>query len=156
MCAVGRSPRGDVVRGGLRKKSKKRENRRVIEVRKRNQLKNVLLYPGKDYISIVGIKQAEELASLFLASGGPFSAVTETNRTYIQQAAWIRNAIAHQSLHAVGTFRRKVPGVAALPTSKRFPGAFLRHVFRISPSQRRYEIYFAAYQTAAREIAGAW
>ena len=100
--------------------------------------------------------RAEELAALFIKRGLPFSAVSEPNCTLLQQAVRIRNAIAHESSFATEKFRASVPGVSALPRSKRSPGAFLRHEFRQAPSQRRYELYFAAYQTAAQEIAGAW
>ncbi len=136
--------------------SRRRQNRRLVEIKNRAHLRALLLYPGKSYLSINGIKQAEELASLFVASGAPFSAVAAQNRTYIQQAGWIRNAIAHQSKYAIERFRRDVPGVGTLPTPKRFPGPFLRHEFRVAPAQRRYEIYFWAYQSAAREVAEAW
>jgi hypothetical protein len=137
-------------------KSMKRHNRRIVEVKSRTQLLNLLLFGGKKYLAIGNLKQAEEAASLFLVGGTPFSAVAEHNRTHIQQAAWIRNAIAHRSRHAMEKFRQGVPGVEALSASKRFPGPFLRHVFRVAPVQRRYEIYFWAYQTAAKEMADAW
>lgn len=137
-------------------KSHKPGNTRLVTFRNRRYLEKVLLFPEKDYISIPSIKHAEELASLFVTKGRPFSAIGDTNRNHIQQAVWIRNAIAHQSSFAVGVFRTKVPGVASLPRSKRSPGAFLRHEFRISPRQRRYELYFAAFQSAANEITQAW
>jgi hypothetical protein len=82
--------------------------------------------------------------------------VSDHNRTLLQQAVLIRNAIAHESSFAMHQFRNKVPGVATLPHSKRAPAAFLRHVFRVAPAQRRVDLYFAAYQSAAREIAAAW
>ena len=137
-------------------KSRKKGNTKLATFKHRNHFRNLLLFPGKSYISIESLKRAEELAALFVVGGRPFSAVAEANRTHIQQAIWIRNAIAHQSAFAIGIFRERVPGVASLPTSKRVPGAFLRHEFRISPGQRRYELYFAAFQSAAREIARAW
>jgi hypothetical protein len=136
--------------------SKTRGNARLATFKHRNNLRNLLLYPGKSYISIENLKRAEELASLFVRNGQPFSAVTEANKTHIQQAIWIRNAIAHQSAFAIGVFRERVPGVVSLPTPKRWPGAFLCHEFRICPSQRRYELYFAAFQSASNEMAETW
>lgn len=133
-------------------------NTRLATFKKRRHLERLLLYPKKDYVSIPSLSKAEEMASLFISSGGPFSAVTETNRTHIQQATWIRNAIAHQhqGAFAMNSFKKKVPGVLSLPSAKRTPGAFLRHEFRVSPSQRRYELYLAAFQSAAKEIGNAW
>jgi hypothetical protein len=68
-----------------------------IFTEKSRHLENVLLCPGKEYLSIPSPARAEEMAALFIKSGGPFSAVAEANRTHIQQAMWIRNAIAHRS-----------------------------------------------------------
>ncbi len=137
-------------------KSPRRGVRRYATFQKRKHLEDVLLFPGKDYLSIPNLKRAEELAALFISQGRPISAVSEQNRNLLQQAVQIRNAIAHESPFAKKNFRANVPGVSALPRSKRSPGAFLRHEFRQAPSQRRYELYYVAYQSAAREIAGAW
>lgn len=131
-------------------------NQRYATFRKRRHLEDILLFPGKDYVSIPNLKRAEELAGLFISQGRPISAVSEPNRTLLQQATWVRNVIAHESAFAMQIFYKKVPGVDALPRSRRSPGAFLRHEFRQEPSQRRYELYFAAYQSAADEIARAW
>lgn len=136
--------------------SSKQGNRRFATFRTRNNLRDVLLFPNKPFLSIPNLKGAEALAGLFINQGRPISAVSEQNRTFIQQAVYIRNAIAHESPFAIERFRVRVPGVTTLPRSKRSPGAFLRHEFRVAPSQRRVELYFAAYQSAAKEIASAW
>ena len=136
--------------------SRRRDNRRYVSFQRRKYLEDVLLFPSKDYLSIPNLKRAEELAALFISRGRPMSAVSESNRTYLEQAVRIRNAIAHESTFALEKFRSRVPGVSALPPSKRSPGAFLRHEFRKAPSQRRYELYYAAYRSAAKEIARAW
>lgn len=136
--------------------SLRRGNRRYATFLTRRHLEEVLLFPGKDYLSIPSLKHAEELATLFIKQGRPISAVSESNRTFLQQAVRIRNAIAHENSFATKLFQKSVPGVGALPRSKRSPGAFLRHEFRTAPRQRRYELYYAAYQSAANEIAAAW
>ena len=140
----------------LRSRCTKRGNTRVATFKNRSHFRKLLLFPDRNYIGIQGLSRAQGLASLFVAKGRPFSVVAEPNRTHIQQAVLVRNAIAHQSSFAVKIFREKVPGVASLPTSKRMPGAFLRHEFRVSPTQRRFELYLAAFQSAANEIARAW
>lgn len=136
--------------------SSKRGNTRVATFKNRSYFRKLLLFPDKDYIALQDLGRVEKIASLFVSKGRPFSAVSEENKTHIQQAIWVRNAIAHQSSFAVKLFREKVPGVVSLPTSKRIPGAFLRHEFREAPRQRRFELYYAAFQSAANEIAGAW
>ena len=138
------------------KASKISRNRRHATFRNRRDLENVLLFPEKAYLSIPNLKRAEALAALFVNGGRPISAVTERNRTLLEQAARIRNAIAHDSSFAKRKFREGVPGVSALPPGKRTPGAFLRHEFRQQPSRRRCEVYFTAFRDAANEIARAW
>lgn len=130
--------------------------RRFAKFSRRSVLENILLFPERGFLSISNIKRAEELTSLFITGGRPISAVSEPNRAFLQQAVQIRNAIAHDSNFSKRKFRDGVPGVTSLPPAKRTPGAFLRHEFRTAPSQRRYELYFMAYQTSAREIAAAW
>ena len=136
--------------------SPRRGNYRLASFRSRWHLQQVLLHPNKDYVSFQSLKQTKELAALFTNEGRPFSAISESNQTYIQQAMWIRNAIAHQSDFALGLFRERVPGVDALLPNKQVPGPFLRFEFRVSPTQRRYELYFGALQRAAVEVHDAW
>lgn len=131
-------------------------DRRHVQVKSRSRLQKVLLHPEKEYISLTTVKQAEGLYKLFLQEGAPFSAISEPNRTFIQQAIWIRNAIAHSSSAASSAFRDKVPGVTSLPQNRRYPGAFLRHEFRVSPNQRRLNLYCSALVSAAREMASSW
>ena len=56
----------------------------------------------------------------------------------------------------MGIFREKVPGVDALLPHRRNPGPFLRFEFRKEPAQRRYEVYFGAFQGAATELRDSW
>lgn len=136
--------------------SPRKKKLRLVELSSRDALKKILLYPNKRYVGIDSLEDAEAIASLFIRDGKPFAAVSSPYRTLLQQAAWIRNAIAHQSDFAVKIFRDKVPGVSSLPIGRRTPGAFLRHEFRTSPTQRRYEIYSSAIKAAATEVQGAW
>ncbi len=129
---------------------------RLAAFSSRKQFERVLLHPNKKYLGISNVKEAQKITSLFVRDGIPFTAIDDASMTYLQQAVSIRNAIAHQGDHAVKLFRDSVPGVDQLRPAKRFPGAFLRHIFRQSPSQRRYELYFAAYKRSARLIADAW
>ncbi len=129
---------------------------RLISSWEENDARRLLLYPNKKYIGIQSLNEFRDYSRCFIKEGLPFSAVSESNSTRIQQSIYIRNAIAHRSKHSKEIFLSKVPGVSALANSKRTPGALLRHVFRQSPVQRRYEQYFAAYRGAAVEISASW
>ena len=132
------------------------ERLRLVSLSSRDALKSILLFPTKKYVGIDSLEDAEALASLFIQDGHPFAMVSPTYRTLLKQAACIRNAIAHQSDFAVESFQRKVPGVSSLPVGRRTPGAFLRHEFRTSPTQRRYEFYSSTIKAAAMEVHVAW
>lgn len=138
------------------KPSSIKKNFRLAEFKSRPVLRRLLLYPDKNYISLPTLKQAIKLAELLLDEGRPFSQISDRNQTFLRQAGWIRNAIAHHGEYAINEFREKVPGVTSLPGNRRMPGPFLRNIFRISPTQRRYEIYFTAFKSAASEIKNAW
>ena len=132
------------------------KNARQVSVKSREHLTNILLFGSKAYVSMSNVKKAEELMALFVKEGRPISLISERNRTLLGQAQIIRNAIAHDSNFAKRKFKESVPGVFSLPSSKRSPGAFLRHEFREQPRQRRYELYFGAYLSAASEMGDAW
>lgn len=136
--------------------SAKKGNFRLAEFKSRHHLRRVLLHPNKQYLSLQTLREARDLAALFVNEGRPISAISDANQTYIQQAMWIRNAIAHQSDYAMGIFRDKVPGVAGLTRNRQSPGPFLRDMFRVSPNQRRYEVYFTAFGGAAQELRDSW
>ena len=133
-----------------------RGNWRHATFRTRDSLRDMLTHGGRFHLKFGTIEDAVSWSSFVMNEGRPISAVSDYNRTLIGQGVRIRNAIAHDSIRAKKNFKKKVPGVAALPNSKRTPGAFLRHEFRRHPGQRRYEIYFGAYSMAANEIANAW
>lgn len=130
--------------------------RRLVRISTPERFRSILLHPNLDYVSMPTLKRAKDLFELYLVDGGPVAGITEANRTYIQQASWIRNAIAHASNHAERTFKEKVPGVDSLANNRRQPGPFLRHQFRQSPDQRRFELYLGAFLSAAREMDAAW
>ncbi len=136
--------------------SRKRGNARAVTFKKRSHLEQLLLFPSKDYLGISTVKQAESLTRILVPSGMPVATIDEPSRTLLQQAGWIRNAIAHESDHALQLFRKKVPGVEQLHSNKRYPAPFLRHEFRQSPIQRRLDVYFAAFQKSAEDMGRAW
>lgn len=130
--------------------------RRLASFRSKAQFRRALLHPNKDYVGLESLSKAVGLAKLYVPNGEPFASVSESNQTYLGHSVLIRNAIAHQSDHAMAKFRSKVPGVGSLPTPKRSPSAFLRHEFRQNPSQTRIDLYAGAFKSAATEIGQAW
>ena len=136
--------------------SKKPGNARYVEFQSKERFRRIILPGGDSYLSIATVEKAQTFASRFVQEGRPISRVSPQHCSHIGQAVLIRNAIAHDSRPAKKNFKEKVPGVRALPSGKQQPGSFLRHMFRVQPNRRRYEIYFGAYRAAASEIATAW
>jgi hypothetical protein len=138
------------------RRNKKAVGYRYATFRTESAVRDLLLYPKKNYIDIGSLKDGIALSSILVKQGLPLSRISEPNQTHIQEAVWIRNAIAHQSNYSLRVFRDKVPGVTSLLPLHRRPGPFLRAVFRTSPMQRRYEIYFTAFKSAAKDVMQAW
>lgn len=135
-----------------------RTGRRVLlSPRSRPHMWRLLKYPERDYVSVSSMKDAVERAKLFLHKDGlPFSSISEPNRTRLEHARLTRNAIAHHSESALNSFRAKVSGVEALANNQRFPGQFLRHRFRHTPDQRRWEMFFVVFKASAQEVESGW
>ena len=136
--------------------SHKPRRKRLATFKGKKHFREVLLYPGKEYIGLESLRKTIALTELYVPDGMPFSEVSEVNQTYLQQAVLVRNAIAHQTDVAIRKFRANVPGVSSLSKQKRTPGAFLRHQFRHGPNQTRFDLYAIAFKSAASDIKGAW
>ncbi len=81
----------------------------------------------------------EAMAELYFPNGEPFSLLTQGERGTIQEAIYVRNAVAHKSPYALKKFKDSVVGTRTLPTREKTPSGYLRGNFRASPAQTRYE-----------------
>lgn len=96
---------------------------------------------GQGYVSMLPYNNTIRMADLYLNGGLPFTLVANPERDLLSQAIKIRHAVAHRSKKAYQEFRAKVPGVQGLPQNRRFPGPFLRTIFRANPTQSRLDLY---------------
>jgi hypothetical protein len=116
----------------------------------------MLILQGEEYPQLLPLERTIKLAKTFLTAPVPFDIQDQGARSLLAQSVKIRNAIAHQSPFALKTFRTKVSGVEDLPPNRRYPGPFLRQVFRASPAQTRHELYTSALKNVAEAVASAW
>jgi hypothetical protein len=130
-------------------------NRSLIFATSRATIRNIVL-GGRSYVEFLPIDRAVARAGIFLSDPVPFSKLGAFEVDLMKQAMYVRNAIAHRSEHATAVFRRSVAGVNQLPPNRRHPGAYLRSVFRVQPTQTRQELYFAAMQTISRALPSLW
>ena len=65
-------------------------------------------------------------ANAFLSSGEPFAGVSNSDKRTFKQTGLLRNALAHQSTHALKQFRRELVDGRNLPASQHMPSQYLR------------------------------
>lgn len=100
-----------------------------------------ILLQTRPYVTWLPYEHTHQRALVYLKDGKPFSEIPNAERQTMEKITIIRNAIAHQSEHAVKKFENKVlSGLILLPQEKK-PAGFLRSVLRASPLQRRFEFY---------------
>jgi hypothetical protein len=101
-----------------------------------------ILLGGRPYLTWLPFKEhTQDRAMIFLKDGRPFSDVPIADRNTMNNITTIRNAIAHESLHAMKQFEKKVIGQLPLLPGERKPAGFLRSQLR--PTQSRFEFYVA-------------
>ena len=98
-----------------------------------------ILFRDRDYLDWLPYGHTEARAEQFFQNGVPFSCLTQQEKDLIQQCMYIRNVIAHNSKYSLNRFERHVLGNQNLMSREKKPAGYLRSVFRISPSQNRYE-----------------
>jgi hypothetical protein len=69
----------------------------------------------------------------------PFTSLDKRDIKQLDILYAVRNAIAHKSSYSLSLFEEKVIGSIPLTQQERKPAGYLRSVFRITPSQTRYE-----------------
>jgi hypothetical protein len=112
-----------------------------------------ILLQNRAYVTWLPYDETNKRAHIYLKDGKPFSDIPQSERDTMNRITLIRNAIAHQSAHAVKQFENKViSGLTLLPQERR-PAGFLRSVLRAAPIQRRFEFYATELGRVATMIA---
>jgi hypothetical protein len=82
---------------------------------------------GKKYVDWLPFERhAQARAIAFLASGKPFTDVEKVDARVLDRLGIVRNAIAHESSHALRMFRRTFVDGKALPPDQQTPAGYLR------------------------------
>ena len=81
---------------------------------------------GRNYVDWLPYKVTRERAGIFFRDGGPFGALAVAHEQAFEEARIIRNAIAHDSDHALVVFQSKIVGNLRLPPAQRLPVGYLR------------------------------
>lgn len=107
---------------------------------------------GRDqYVEWLPYERTKDRAVIFFRGGRPFSMLPPLLEEKIRHSSIIRNALVHSSRHAKAKFDQKViNNIMSLAPKERTPIGFLRSQFRISPIQRRFEVYTQAFIDSAK------
>lgn len=108
---------------------------------------------GDDYVEWLPFHRTLGRAKIFFRKGRPFTELPGHLQDNLRKASLIRNALVHSSRFARDQFADKVIGATPLAPRERGPVGFLRSVFRVTPVQRRFEIYVMAIADSARFLA---
>lgn len=100
-----------------------------------------IVYGGRDFVNWLPYENTEDRARLFFKGGVPFTSLDATEKRVLADCMNIRNAMAHKSRHALNMFEKRVLGSLGLMPRERTPVGYLRSVYRVSPTQTRYESY---------------
>ena len=98
-----------------------------------------IIHQGDKYLKWIPFDNTEKRARLYLNGGRPFSELDDAGKLTIRTVTTIRNAIAHNSPHALKQFKTKIIGSAFLLRSEKRPAGYLRS--QVNPTQKRFEVY---------------
>jgi hypothetical protein len=138
----------EIMRENISYPRKRRVAKRVT-FSSRAALMDVLLQ-GAKYLDWLPIKRTQERADRYLLGGRPFADFDGGDRSMITTIVTIRNAIAHESAHSAGEFRRIVTGGLALLHGEKKPAGFLRS--NVAPTQKRIQVYFGEMLRMAQKV----
>lgn len=124
-----------------------------IQVRSFQVARDIVAGPRRPYRDWMPYDRTEEIADHLFRGGRPFSELSANEKATLQRTAAIRNAIAHQSRHALRKFEKSVISGVPLPSRERTPAGYLRGRFRVAPPQTRYENIAAELSAVARKLA---
>jgi hypothetical protein len=77
-------------------------------------------------------------AEAFLSAGRPFSSLSRSERTHLDDMTILRNALAHQSSHAENRFHDRFTRGKALVPVQRKPQGYLRGYHAVSQTRLNY------------------
>jgi hypothetical protein len=101
-----------------------------------------VVFAGRSYADWLPYsRHTLERSKLYFAAGRPFTLLAKEDRKLLDALSLLRNALAHESTHALRQFRREFVEGKALPPAQRRPAGYLRGFHALG--QRRFEFLTA-------------
>jgi len=111
-----------------------------------------VIFRDKRYINWLPYRNTKEMAGIFFTGGRPFTLLTQDEEEHLNKCSCIRNAIAHQSRHAVDLFKSEILKGLTLGPRDRRPKSLLRCQFSLNPPINYYQQYIGRILTIANKI----
>lgn len=97
-----------------------------------------VVFGSRSYADWIPFDYTRRRARTFLSRGRPFSLVPTADRKFLDGLGTIRNAIAHESGHALRRFEQDYIEGLALPPIQRRPSGYLRGKYSVGVSRFDY------------------
>lgn len=114
--------------------------RPLVTVRSDKVARNIVS-GERSYADWIPYDLTRRRAKAFLSGGRPFSSTGSTDRKVFERMSLVRNAIAHDSAHALKIFRSEFVDGRALPPEQHKPPGYLRGQHAVN--QTRLDYMFA-------------
>jgi hypothetical protein len=123
---AGRLPHGD------------RRVRSLVEIKSAATVRKVV-FGARSYADWLPYdKWTVPRAEAFLSAGRPFTNLTRSDRTHLDDMTVLRNALAHQSSHAEDRFHNRFTNGRALTPVQRRPSGYLRGQHAVGQTRLNY------------------
>lgn len=105
-----------------------------------DHIARVVTFGGRNYLDWLPYQRyTTKRADAFFRNGMPFKKLEKSDLKQLDKLYIIRNAIAHKSAHSMKQFHKEIIGSIPLAPQECKPAGYLRGIFRIAPTQTRYE-----------------
>jgi hypothetical protein len=115
-------------------------SRSLVQIRSEQVARQVLI-GERNYVDWLPIQKTTDRAKTFLSRGKPFDRLSPADKDALHRMHLVRNAVAHQSGHALRKFRKHLVDHEGLPPVQRTPAGYLRG--QHAPGQTRLSYFMA-------------
>ena len=111
-----------------------------------------VIFRDKRYVNWLPYRNTKEVAEIFFTGGRPFTLLVQDEEEHLNKCSCIRNAIAHQSRHAIDLFKSEILKGLTLGPRDRRPKSLLRCQFSLNPPTNYYQQYVGKIFAIANKI----
>ena len=115
-----------------------------------------VIFSDRNYVDWLPYRFTQKRANAFFRNGMPFTCLNKPENKpdlkKLQILFYIRNVVAHKSAYSKKKFEDEVIGSSPVPLQEHTPAGYLRGIFRITPTQTRYENFINEMASIAKKL----